>query len=198
MNASLFYVSDLSFKRPNPERRARKGHRYQAELSARSAPPLGVRTVVAIPEAQKRGKRHDKPQKRLSKKRRKKKRCQAAAQAPPRDMISRPSSPSTLNSAGCFKLLSLAHPKVPSCTLTIPALNEPPVKELPTAVEHFRRQLLSPPGRDTIFIPVEESLKKFSLPPRKALQKVKRTLFPLNPGPSSAAYSNSEADLTPL
>ena len=114
MNASLVYVSDRRFKRPNPERRAREERKFQAELATRSTPALAVRTVVATPEAQKRGKRRGKPQKRLSKKRREKKQCQAAAQAPPRDVITRPSSPSASSSVGGFKLPPLAPPKFPS------------------------------------------------------------------------------------
>ena len=49
MNASLVNVSDRRFKRPNPERRARKERRFQAKLAARSTPALAVRTVVATP-----------------------------------------------------------------------------------------------------------------------------------------------------
>ena len=198
MSASLVNVSDRRFKRPNLERRAREERRFQAELAARSTPALAVRTVVATPEAQKRGKRRGKPQKRLSKKRRETKRGWAAAQAPPRDVIGHPSPPSASSSAGCFKLPPLAPPEVPSWTSTISALNQPPIKELPTAVELFHRQLLRPPDGDVILIPVNESPEKFSPPPRKFLQKVKRALFPLNPGPSLAASSNSEADLAPL
>ena len=186
MSASLVNVSDRHFKRPNPEHRAREERRLQADLAARSTPALAVRTVVATPEAQKRGKRRGKAQKRLTKKRREKKRRQAATLATPRDVIGRPSPPSASSSAGCFKLPPLAPPKVPSWTPTIQSLNETPVKELPAAVELFRRQLLSPPDGDTIFIPVDESPEKFSPPPQKALQKVKRTLLPLNSGPSSA------------
>ena len=120
-------------------------------------------------------------------KRRELKRRQTTAEAPPRDVSYRPSPPSAPGSAGYFSLSALAPPKVPSWTSSIPALNEPPVKELPAAIELFRWKLLSPSDGDTIFIPVDKSPEKFSPPPRKALQKVKRTLFPLNPGPSPAA-----------
>ena len=119
MNASLVNVSDRRFKRLNPERRVREERRFQAELAAHSTPALAVRTVVGTPEAQKRGKRRDKPLKHLSKKRRAKKRCQAAAQAPPRDVISHPSPPSASSSASCFKYPPIAPPKVPSWTSTI-------------------------------------------------------------------------------
>ena len=180
-------VSNRRFKRPNPDKRTREKRRFQAELVARSTPALAIRSVATAPEAQKQGKRRGKTQKRLSKKRKEWKRCQAAAQAPPRDAISRPSLPSASSSAGYFKLPPLAPPKVPSWTSTIPALNEPPQKDLPTAVELFCLQLLSAPNGNTIFIPVDGSPEKFSPPPRKALQKVKRTLFPFNPCSTSAA-----------
>ena len=183
----LVNISDRCFKRLNPERRVCEKRRFLAELAALSTPVSAVRSVVAIPEVQKRGKRRGKPQKHLSKKRSEKKRRQATAEAPPQDVIYRPSLPSAPDSAGYFNLLTLAPTKVPSWTFSIPALNEPPVKELPAAIELFRRQLLSPSDGDTIFIPVDESPEKFSPPIRKALQKVKRTLFPLNPGSSSAA-----------
>ena len=86
MSAPLVNISDRRFKRPNLERRALEERGFRAELAARSTPALAVRSVVATPDAQKRVKRRGNPQKRLSKKRREKKRCQATAQAPPRDV----------------------------------------------------------------------------------------------------------------
>ena len=139
MSAWLFNISDRRFERPNPERRAREERRFLAELVTNSTPALAVRSVVATPEVQKRGKRRGKPQKRISKKREEKKRRQATAQATPRDVIRRSSPPSAPGSAGYFKLPPLAPPKVPAWTSSLPVLNEPPVKELPAAIELFRR-----------------------------------------------------------
>ena len=147
MSASLFNISDRRFKRPNPERRAREERRFLADLAASSTPALAVRTVVATPEAQKRGKRRGKRQKRLSTKRREKNQRQAIAQAPPRDVIRRPSPPSTPGSAGYFKLPPLAPPKVPSWTSSIPALNEPPVEESAYRHRTFSPTIAKPLGR---------------------------------------------------
>ena len=61
----------------------------------------------------------------------------------PRGVFSRPSPPSASNSAGYFELLPPAHPKARFWTSTIPALNEPRRRELPSAIELFRRQLQS-------------------------------------------------------
>ena len=75
MNVPRSNVSDRCFNRPNPERRVREERRFQAELVTRSTPSLAFRPVVATPEAQKRGKRRGKPQKRVSKNRREMKWC---------------------------------------------------------------------------------------------------------------------------
>ena len=195
MNASLISVSGLLFKRPNPEYHARKGRRYQAELPDRST-PLGVRTGVATPEAQKRGKRCSEPQKRLSKQCREKKRCQATAQEPPRDVISRPLPPFASSSAGCFKPPPSPPPKVPSWTSIIPALNEPPVKELPTAVEDFRRQLLSPlAGIQFLFLSKnrpKNSRHPHRRPYKRSIEHSSLSILAL------LRPCNSDADLTPL
>ena len=152
INVLRVNVSDHRFKRPNPERRAREERRFQAELVARSAPALAARLVVAAPEAQKRGKRRGKPQKRSGKrafysgkKRREMERCRAAARTPPRDLISHPSRPAASSITGYFKLPPLASPKAPFWTSTIRALNEPPSKR--TAYNHrtFPLKIAKPP-----------------------------------------------------
>ena len=88
MNVPRVNVSNRRFQWPNPERRAREERRFQAELVACSTSALAVQPVVAAPEAQTREKCHGKIQKRLSKKRRKKKRCQAASPGHPRVTLS--------------------------------------------------------------------------------------------------------------